>query len=288
MRFTQKLLLPALALSLLAAPFGFAQNAPNGLNGTIAAPIRSNGVVALDLPDSSAQAITLDILKGRFADYSVGRIKLTGEGIDFRNGTLQGLKADITEGDFENLLVDQMNLAAPAFSFDTMQLLNNRTFILSQPVTADVRIALSEAALNRFLANPKTLEKVEKAIQKKTGGLKLITFSNPSLSLLSGNKVKMNVTSVVGQGLSVPLEMNGKLAIKNGQVGITGLTVSSGGSDLQLPVDVANVFQDKINETIDFKKLGKNSFVITADSLKLNSKTLQINGHATLTKLKFG
>lgn len=288
MRMTRPFILSALSAAVLSVPFlALAQQAPIDMN-TTRAPIKGGGVVALDLPDSSAQAVTLDILKGRFDEYSVGRIKLTGEGVDFRNGTLQGLRAEVVDGDFENLMVDKMSLNTPGFAFDTMQLINNRAFILSQPVTARVNLTLSEAGLNRFIANPKTLEKIEKAIQKKTGGLKLLTFSNPSLALLSGNKIRLNVTSLLAQNVAVPMEMNGKLTVQNGQVKMTGLSVSSGGNDVPLPVDVADVFEDKLNEIIDLKRLGKKSFVITAESLKLNGKHLQIEGSATLTKLQFG
>ena len=310
MRFASRLLLPVLSMTLsltcaVALPMsadaqsgsvngsgaGPAVNAPStvpGVTGTVHAPIRAGGAVAIDLPDSSAEFITLDIVKGRFADYSVGRITLSGSGMDFRNGSLQGLKADIADGNFDNLLVDKLSLATPGFSFDTMQLLNNRTFVLSQPVTAKVNLALSEDGLNRFLANPKTLAKLEKAIQKQTGGLKLVTFSNPNLALMGGNRLKVNVTGVIAQGLAVPMEMNGHLALKDGQLVVQDMALSSGGNDLQLPVDVAKSFQDKINELIDFRRLGKNSLVITADKLKFAGKQVQIEGHATLTKLQFG
>jgi hypothetical protein len=282
----KKLFFSAATVALLAVPLTFAQNLPG--QPSVAPTIKAGGVVALDLPDSSAQSVSLDIVKGRFSDYSVGRIILTGSGIDFRNGTLQGLKADILEGDFDSLLVDKMALVAPAFSFDTMQLLNNRSFVLSQPVTAKVSIAISEAGLNRFLANPKTLGKIEKAIQKQTGGIKLVTFSNPSFHLAGGNKVKMNVTGVVAQGLSVPMEMTGLLAIQSGQLNIQNMQITSSGNQLELPLDVAKSFQSKINEMIDFKRLGKNSMVINADTMKVTGKTLNIEGHATLTKLQFG
>jgi hypothetical protein len=296
MTITRKLLLPALTMALMTIPFSLAQNGQPAAPATgelpanvkVAPAIKAGGVMALDIPDSSAQAVTLDILKGRFSDYSVGRIKLTGEGIDFRNGTLQGLRAEVLDGDFDNLVVDTLKIGTPAFSFDTMALLNQRTFILDQPVTANVNLILSEAGLNKFLANPKTLGKIEKAIQKKTGGLKLLTFSNPSIAMLGGDKVKLNVTGNIAEGLTVPMEMMGKLAIRNGQVSVTNLSVSSGGNDLGLPVDVAKAFEDKINEIIDFKRIGKSNFVITADRMKLNGKHLHIEGHATLTKLQFG
>lgn len=283
---SKKILLFAATLSILALPLAMAQNSTS--QPSVAPAIKAGGVVALDLPDSSAQSVSLDILKGRFSDYSVGRVTLTGSGIDFRNGTLQGLKADILAGDFDNLLVDKLALVAPAFSFDTMQLLNNRAFVLSQPVTAKVNLAISEAGINRFLANPKTLSKIEKAVQKQTGGIKLITFSNPGFRLAGSDKIKLNVTGIVAQGLAVPLEMDGRLVIQGGQLNIQDMHIASGGNDLELPLDVAKSFQSKINELIDFKRLGKNSMVITADSMKVNGKILNIDGHATLTKLQFG
>lgn len=291
----KKPLLTALTIALMTIPFGFAQepqqpapqpDAPAA--PTTRAPIRAGGIVSLDLPDSSAQSVSLDIVKGRFSDYSAGRITLTGSGIDFRNGTLQGLKADVAQGDFDNLVVDKLSLAVPAFSFNTMELLNNHTFVLAQPVTAQVNVQISEAGLNRFLANPKTLEKIEKAINKKTGGLNLFSFTNPSMNLMSGNRVKLNVTTLVAQGISVPLEMTGKLGIANGQLGIQNLAVSSGGSDVHLPGDVAKVFQDQINKLIDFKRLGKNNFIMQAESMKVTGNGLSIDGHATLTRLAFG
>ncbi len=285
-RFVVQALLLAGLLAGIATPWALAQNLPG--QPTVAPAIKAGGIMALDLPDSSAQSVSLDIVKGRFSDYSVGRIVLTGSGIDFRNGTLQGLKANILEGDFDNLLVDKLSLVTPAFSFDTMQLLNNRAFVLSQPVTAQVSLAITEAGINRFLANPKTLGKIEKSLQKQTGGLKLITFSNPSFSLLGGNKVKLNLTGIVAQGLAVPLEMTGKLALQDGQLSLQNLQMASGGNDLNLPMDVSKTFQDKINELIDLKRLGKNSMVIYADSMKVSGKTLNIEGHATLTKLQFG
>lgn len=286
MKMTAKFWMTAVSLAVLLPTWSFAQN--NVPQPSVHAPIRSGGVAVIDLPDSSAQSVSLNIVKGRFSDYSVGNLTLSGSGVDFRNGTLQGLKADISNADLDNLLVDRLQLNAPAFAFDTMQLINNHTFILSQPVTAQVVLQISEDGINRFLSNPKTMSKIEKSIQKQTGGLKLVTFNNPNFVLLGGNKVKLTLTAIVAQGLAVPLEMTGKIGIQNGQLAMTNLDIQSGENQLQLPVDVASTFQDKINEAIDFKRLGKNSLVITADSMKVSGKTLHIDGHATLTRLQFG
>ena len=163
---------------------------PSG--ATMHAPIKAGGVMALDLPDSSAQAISLDITKGRFSDYSVGRVIVSATGMDFKNGTLQSLKTDITDGLFENVPVQKLGINVPGFSFDTMQLLNTHTFVLTQPVNGKVSLTLTEEGINRFLGNPKTIQKIEKSITKQTGGLKLITFANPNFTLMGGGKIKIS------------------------------------------------------------------------------------------------
>ncbi len=274
------------AIPLLLAAILIA--APMGSPAQTMAPVMGAGSVAIDLPDSSAQSVTLDIVKGRFADYSVGRITLTGQGIDFRNGTLQGLKADVLDGDFDNLPVNKLSINAPAFSFNTMELLNNRTFLLNQPVSAAVNVVISEGNLNRFIASPKTLGKIEKAIEKKTGGMRLLTFSNPNLKLMAGNKLKLTVNGIFAQGMAIPMEMTGNLGLQAGQLRLSNLTLMSNGTQIPLPVNVADVFEDRLNEMIDFKKLGKNAMVIQGESLKVTGGNLVIDGHATLTRLKFG
>jgi LmeA-like phospholipid-binding len=268
------------------APSATSTGASSGT--TMHAPIKAGGVMALDLPDSSAQAITLDITKGRFSDYSVGRVVVSATGMDFKSGTLQSLKTDIKDGLFENVPVEKLNIDVPGFSFDTMQLLNTHTFVLTQPVNGKVMLTLNEADINRFLANPKTIQKIEKSLQKQTGGLKLITFNNPNFVLMGGGKIKITVNSTVAQGLAVPLQMLGNLGIRNGQLEVTNLTMSSSGNNVQFPVDLATTMQNKINELIDFKRLGKNSLVIYADTMKQTGKSLILNGHATVTRLKFG
>ena len=213
---------------------------------------------------------------------------MTGSGIDFRAGTLQGLKADVLGGEFDQLPVDKLSIDTPAFSFNTMELLNNHTFVLAQPVRGNVHMTISEGNLNRFIQNPKTIGKIEQAIAKKTGGVRILAFSNPKIDIQNGGGIKLTVNSTVAQGVAIPMEMVGKLSLVNGQIKVKGMTLSTGGSALPIPVNVASVFESRLNEMIDFKKLGKNSMTIIGDTLKTTNDSMFIEGHATLTKLKFG
>jgi hypothetical protein len=250
------------------------------------APINSSGVVLIDLPASSAESIRLDIKQARFASQSVGRLVLDAQGIDFKKGSLNGLGAEVTEGNFDNVLVDSLKLNASAFSFDSLELLNHRRFVLDNPVNATVDLRISEENLNRFFANPKTIQKLEKAVAKKMGNLALVNFSNPSLKLQDKNRVRLSLNTSFANAVAAPMEFDGRLGVENGKLVFTSLKLLSNG--VQLPVDVSDVFQKKLNEMVDLEKLGKNNFVIHADSLRISNRAVEVKGTAALTRLDFG
>lgn len=279
--FTTTLSAVALSVAILAAnPFTVAFSADT-LN-----PINSSGVVLIDLPASSAESIRLDIKQARLAAQSVGRLILDAQGIDFKKGALTSLGAEVQDGNFDNILVDKLTLNTTAFSFDTLELLNHRRFVLDHAINAAVSMKISEQSLNKFVSNPKTIEKIQKAVSKKTGGMNLISFSNPSLKLMGGNRVKLTLNSTLGNAVVAPMELNGNLAVKSGKLSFENLQLKSNGT--QLPVDISDVFEKKLNEMIDLEKLGKNNFVIQAEKLSVTGKMLEISGNAALTRLDFG
>lgn len=250
-------------------------------------PINAGSVAVVDLPASSAKSIALDIEDARFASRSVGRLRLKADGIDFRNGILQALHAHMADGNFDNnIKVDEFNINTAGFSFDTMELLNHQRFVLDNPITAAVNLKISEKNLNNFFAHPKTIEKLEKALQKKTGGLKLLRFSNPTLELLGKNRVKLNVLMIAGDAVGAPLEMTGEMRVKRRKLEFNDLEVSSGRS--ALPVDIAAVFEKQLNHLIDLEKLGKHHFTIHARNVNVSKKMVEINGDAAMTRLEFG
>ncbi len=249
-------------------------------------PINASGIVMIDLPASSAEAIRLDIKQGRFASQSVGRLILDAQGIDFKNGSLATLGAEVNQGNFDNVVVDQLKLNTQAFSFDTVELLNHRRFVLDKPVNAAVYVKITEESLNQFFANPKTIEKLEKSVAKKMGGIRLIHFSNPSLKLADKNRVRLLMDLTFGNAVAAPIEFDGKLAADGGKVVFSSLQMKSNGVDL--PVDLSDIFQKKLNEMVDLSKLGKNNFVINADSANISNRALEVKGSAALTRLEFG
>jgi hypothetical protein len=274
----KKLLVASLALGLMIAP-AFAESQ--------VAPINAGSLGVVDIPVSTAKSITLDIEDARFASRSVGRLTLEARGINFRNGVLETLRANMLNGNFDNnIKVDEFIINTSAFSFDTFELLNHQRFVLDKPITAAIQLRISEDNLNNFFTHPKTIEKLEKAIQKKTGGLKLISFSNPSLELLGGDKVKLNTLIVIGDAVGAPLEMIGKMKVKNNKLVFSDLDVTS--SDTRLPVDVASVFQSQLNSLIDLEKLGESHFTVQAKNLKISKKMVEIDGNAAMTRLEFG
>jgi hypothetical protein len=249
-------------------------------------PINASGISIVDLPVSSADAVRLDIKQGRFAAQSVGHLMLDAQGIDFRNGTLKSLGAEMSQGNFDNVMVDMLKLNTNAFSFDTVELLNHQRFILDKPVNATVQLRISEDSLNTFVANPKTIEKLEKAVAKKTGNIRLIQFSNPSLKLSDKNRVKVLMGLTFGNAVAAPVEFDGRLVAEGGKVLFKGLQMKSNGVDL--PVDISDIFEKKLNEMVDVTKLGKNNFTINADTATVAGKMLDVKGTAALTRLEFG
>lgn len=249
-------------------------------------PINSSGVVVIDLPASTAESIRLDIKQGRFASQSVGRLVLDAQGIDFKKGSLNSLGAEVSDGNFDNVLVDSLKMNTQAFSFDTLELLNHRRFVLDHPVNASVALKISEESFNRIVASPKTLEKLEKAVAKKTGNISLIQFSNPSIKFMDRNRVKFSVNSSLANAVGAPMEFTGKLGVEKGKLSFNGLKMTSNG--VQLPVDVSDIVQKKLNELIDLEKLGKSNFVIRAQDLSLNKGMMEVRGMASLNRLEFG
>ncbi|MBY0449882.1 MAG: hypothetical protein K2X01_04570 [Cyanobacteria bacterium] len=261
------------------APMPFPNNNALGIN--------AGSVAFIDLPESSAQSIILDINQARFAQQSVGRLTLNATGIDFKQGNLQKLKASLQDGNFNNMLVNELVLDSAPFHFDTFELLNHRRFILDKPVYAGVSLKISEANLNSFIRSPKTIGKLEAAVAKKTGGIKLIQFSNPTVDIPNGkSRVKLTMQVSLANALATPIEMSGILTVFEGKLLFQQLKVVS--NQVQLPVDIATVFEKKLNELIDVERIGRSNFTIYAQSLSIHQKTIQILGNAKLSRLEFG
>lgn len=250
-------------------------------------PLDAGAVSMVDLPNTSAKRMTLEIEDARFSSRSVGRLRLEAQGVDFRNGVLDALRATMQSGDFDNnLKVDELALITRGFSFDTFELINHQRFVLTQPVTADVHLTLSEASLNAFFANPKTLEKLENAIAKKTGGIRLVTLSNPSLALKGKDAAQMNLTVVVGQAVAAPMQLDGRLGVANGKLAFKNMAVTA--SQAALPVDISRVIEKELNKAIDLERLGKDDFRVRAERLTFGRKLVKIEGTAALNRLSFG
>ncbi|MGE0200460.1 MAG: LmeA family phospholipid-binding protein [Candidatus Melainabacteria bacterium] len=271
------LLLSSLLLAPMAAPAALAESAAMQL-----------GTAAVDLPDSTAQTVRLELDQARFSEHSVGKLILSLKDVDFRQGQLSSLGAELHDGQFDQVVVDAMNIDTDAFSFDTFELLNHRRFVLDQPITGRVSLSLSEDSLNRFITNPRTLKKLEDAIKKQTGGIKLVTFSNPSIRLYKDKYVQLAMNTVVAGGVVVPMQMQGKLGLKSGNLQIQNLELTSEKNQLNLPVDVVNLLEDKLNDLINLEKLGKKDFIIHADSMSIKKGVIALNGSAKFTRLSFG
>ena len=248
------------------------------------------GVQNVDLPLSQADLIHLEIKQGFFDQYSVGQLDVDMHTINLREGNLQSLELGINSGEFNDVYIDQLHLKTAPFSFDTMSLLNHQRFVLDHPVSGEVSVIMTEDGLNRLVQEPKLREKIERRLQKTTGGIKLITLENPKVDLGRGNEVKLSMTLSFG-GVEIPVEMQGHLALQNGNLAFTDMQMTSSSPDqgnVTLPPDLAQLVADQLNDVLQFNKLAKNDIQITGDTLKMSPKRLEIDGHATMSRLEFG
>lgn len=257
---------------------GFAESMPVQLSG---------GTKTVDLPEGSADKISIQVKQGRFASQSVGDLKLEVDGIDYQQGALDKLHAEFREAQFDTVPVDFVQIDTGAFNFNTLELLNHRRFVLNQPTTGDVKLKITEDGLNRLFSHPKLISNLEKAVAKQTGNIKLVTFTNPSLDLLSGNKFKLNMTVNMAGAMAAPIQMDGKLSLgADGNVLFQDITAVTNG--VPLPVEIAPLLEQQLNKLVNFRELAKKYFVINTEKLKVSDKDLMLEGKATLTKLDIG
>lgn len=249
-------------------------------------PIQVGSLQAVGVPEGYIESLKLELGKGRIGDYAADGMSLAIQGVDVPTGSMKGLTLNVNGGMFEMIPVDEFRLQSGAFAFDPYEFLNNRRIIVTKPVEANVSLRISEASLQKFIAHPETLSRLEAAIAKQTGGMKLITLSNPSLSLLGKDNIRIGMLVTAAGAIAAPVEMAGRLALNsNGSMVVQNLAVSSGGAPL--PVDLASSVQDRLNKLMDFQKLGKDTFSIKANTLSLKGKTLFLEGKTQMTKLEF-
>jgi hypothetical protein len=275
---------PLLALGCISLSLALALVAP--LRSHAMEPISAGSATVMDVPAGTADTVRFDIQKGRFAEQSVDKLSVVASGIDFKQGKLTGLSADMTNAQFDSLVLDAMKLTTGAFSFDPIELMNKRRFMLQKPVSGQVQLKLSEAHLNQYFNNPHTLEKLEKAANKKLGNMGLIKLGSPNLMLMGKNKLKTSMTVSLGGAVATPVDMIGTLGLQAGNIVLQNVQLTSNGN--ALPFDLGSVFTSKFNEAIDIERLGKKAFVISVNRLNTVGKTLDLGGSVQVTRLEFG
>jgi hypothetical protein len=250
------------------------------------APISAGGTAVIDLPSGAAETMRLEIQKGRFAEQSVERLSLMAQGIDFKQGALRQLTAELNNALFDTLPLDALKIVTGPFAFSPQELLGHRRFMLDKPVNASVQLRITEKNMNDFFSNPRLIEKLEKSIAKKTGNISLFKISNPSLTLLGKNRLRCQMNVSLAGAVSSPIEMIGLLGLKNQKLALQDVALTANGTSL--PFDMASTFQSRFNEAIDFERIGKKTFQIQANKLTQSGKAFDVQGQVALTRLEFG
>ena len=271
--------------SLACFPVANAEQ-PKAVASSQITPINLGKAKVMDLPVSSADKLQIVMTNARFDRESVGQLNLSLNGLNLRDGMLQGMSAKVSNGQFENIPVKLLEITSGAFSFDTMTFLNQRKFLLDSPVQGNVTLEVTEKDLNKFLKNPETIERLEKAIAKRTGNIRLVRLTQPELELRGKNDLRMKLTLSLGEAVASQMVADGHLALKDGNPVFSLKQVSS--ANMPLPVDVAHLIEKEMNKLLNLKKLGKGDVTINANTLDVTKKLITVKGTATLNKLSFG
>ncbi|MDX2085410.1 MAG: LmeA family phospholipid-binding protein [Candidatus Melainabacteria bacterium] len=242
------------------------------------------GVQGYALPNAGVEAVRVDLKKGFFAGFSADHMVLNLQGINLQHGSMQTLHALMEDAFLDFVPLDRVEIHTNAFQFDTFQLINNRRIVLDRPIAGHVNLQLTEQNLNVLLAQPKTKEKLERAIAKQTGNLKLVEINAPVLEMLGKDKFRLTFQTAMAGALTVPVEMEGTLALRQGELSFSNLQMVSAG--LPLPVDLAKVLEAHLNKVLDFKTLGGRYFDLKATRLDTQHKKITLEGTATLTQLE--
>jgi len=252
-----------------------------------AEPISAGSITAVDLPDAKAKIVTIELDTARFDRQSVGHLTLKANNLDLREGTLDNLNLSIKNGQFgDRLQLTYFNVITGGFAFDSFELLNHQRFILNAPVEGTVSVRLTEANLNEYLAHPKTLEKINKAIAKQTGGIQLVRLTEPHFGILPQQKLQLDINAVIGESVVLPLRLIGHIALVSGDLQLENLSVVSEAT--QLPLEVAGLLQEQLNKIISVKRFNSNDFQMSASHLETHSHELNLSGNARIAALKLG
>jgi hypothetical protein len=210
------------------------------------APVITPPTSLIDLNSARFGKLTIDLQNAQFHDTSIDRGSVTATDMDFRQGALKGLSIDVQGGHFQQFIFDEMTInTAGDLHFDPKVLLQDKVLQFSTPAKADIVVTVSQDSLNKFLADPQTLQNLSVTVSKKLGGLASlfgagvanigVKLHEAHVVLNKGNKIVIGVGAdleMAGVGVPLSFEVDAQLGIKDGWVEVSDTHLMTNGQEI--------------------------------------------------------
>lgn len=272
------------------------QQAPQQLGD---APLVAPPVSFVDVNSGRFGKLEVDMEDGQFLEGSCSNLHVIARNLDVQQGVLKSLDVTVTDGHFQDFIVDHISISTQgALRFDSGILINQKTLQFLEPAQATVAIEISQESLNKFLNAPNTLDKLSYNAAKKAGALANLiggkipniglSISNARAVLLKNNGVNITFDSKVGMGdyaIPIPVEASSQLGLVNGTVQLTNTQVKTSGQEISPAINQFLV--QKVNSLSAWQTRSKDiQFRFTELIIKPNKKFL-VTGQAELNRLRF-
>jgi hypothetical protein len=268
--------------------------APQSANG----PILVTPSSLIDLSSAKFGKLSIDIQGGQFRGTAIDRATLRATELNIGQGSLKGLDVNVFGGRFDQFIFDELVLnTAGDMHFDPNQLLQNKVLQFTVPVQASVSASVSQDSLNKFLADPRTLEKLSVTASKRLGAIASffgapntnigVTLNEAQVNLSKGNKIVISIKANVGMaGVAVPIsfDIDAVLGIKDGWVNVSEAHLTTNGQEIS--PQLSELLVSKINNMASWGHRSDDIQFDFSDIKVVPNRLFSVSGTALVKRLR--
>jgi hypothetical protein len=261
-------------------------------------PVLTAPTSLVDLNSARFGKLTIDLQNGQFHDTSIDRGTATVTEMDFRQGGLKSLSIDVLGGHFQQFIFDEMTInTAGDLHFDPRVLLQDKVLQFATPAKADVMVTVSQDSLNKFLADPNTLQNLSVTVSKRLGGLASlfgasvanlgVKLNEAHVVLNKGNKIVIGITAdlaMAGVGVPLSLEVDAQLGVKDGWVAVSDTHLMTNGQEIS--PQLSEMLVAKINSLASWGHRSDDIQFDFTDIKVVPGKQFTVKGTALIKRLR--
>jgi hypothetical protein len=263
-----------------------------------APPVLTAPTSLIDLNSARFGKLTIDLQNGQFHDTSIDRGTATVTEMDFRQGSLKSLSIDVLGGHFQQFIFDEMTInTAGDLHFDPHVLLQDKVLQFATPARADVMVTVSQDSLNKFLADPHTLQNLSVTVSKRLGGLASlfgasvanlgVKLNEAHVVLNKGNKIVIGITAdlaMAGVGVPLSFEVDAQLGVKDGWVDVSDTHLMTNGQEIS--PQLSEMLVAKINSLASWGHKSDDIQFDFTDIKVIPGKQFTVKGSAMIKRLR--